>query len=98
MIWRLGEAELAKLGIALAGDNPVKTILTFPGVPKELKGMWEETARGYLEKDLRRRHYLVPGIKALRYRRISPGRKICPSARRWPIRRSRPMPATGNVA
>ncbi|MBU6451666.1 MAG: competence/damage-inducible protein A [Cyanobacteria bacterium REEB67] len=52
MIWRLGPEELALIGIEAdqSGQWPVKTILTFPGVPRELKGMWEETARGYLEK------------------------------------------------
>jgi nicotinamide-nucleotide amidase len=50
IIWRLGPRELAKLGLSFDQSAPVKTILTFPGVPKELKGMWEETARGYLEK------------------------------------------------
>jgi nicotinamide-nucleotide amidase len=52
MIWRLRPEELAMIGVEpdANGQWPVKTILTFPGVPRELKGMWEETARGYLEK------------------------------------------------
>ncbi|MBS2009961.1 MAG: competence/damage-inducible protein A [Cyanobacteria bacterium SZAS TMP-1] len=48
IIWTLGPAELAVLGLQ---DVPtVKSILTFPGVPSELKGMWAGTARGYLEE------------------------------------------------
>ena len=50
MIWRLTAEQLAAIGIESQSGDAVKTILTFPGVPKELKGMWEETARGYLEK------------------------------------------------
>jgi len=47
IIWRLGPAELAHLGLE---EGPVpKTVLTFPGVPSELKGMWAGTARAYLE-------------------------------------------------
>jgi len=47
IIWTLGAEELAILGLK---DVPtVKSILTFPGVPSELKGMWAATARGTLE-------------------------------------------------
>jgi nicotinamide-nucleotide amidase len=57
IIWRLGPQELAVLGLpgpdvgqgGSADPLPIKSILTFPGVPSELKGMWAETARGYLE-------------------------------------------------
>lgn len=50
MIWQLGGQELAVLGIDGASfEGPVKSILTFPGVPSELKGMWAGSARGYLE-------------------------------------------------
>jgi nicotinamide-nucleotide amidase len=50
MIWRLGPAQLAVLGLDPASSQATpKSILTFPGVPSELKGMWAETARGYLE-------------------------------------------------
>ncbi len=49
MIWQLGPAELARLGLEGEAVTTVKSILTFPGVPSELKGMWAETARGYLE-------------------------------------------------
>lgn len=55
VIWRLSEEHLAFAGISNAsadsGQAPlVKSILTFPGVPLEMRGMWEQTARGYLEK------------------------------------------------
>lgn len=54
VIWRLSAENLAFAGIEVGpdygkGDN-IKSILTFPGVPVEMRGMWEETARGYLEK------------------------------------------------
>lgn len=42
IIWKLSEKELSKLGIA--DSNRERLILTFPGVPTELKGMWRETA------------------------------------------------------
>ena len=48
IIWTLGPDELAILG--LKDVATVKSILTFPGVPSELKGMWAATARGYLEE------------------------------------------------
>lgn len=49
MIWRLSPENLAFAGLTDSGT--VKSVLTFPGVPSEMKGMWAETARGYLEKN-----------------------------------------------
>jgi nicotinamide-nucleotide amidase len=45
IIWRLSSELLAKYGL-LPGP---KVILTFPGVPRELYPMWEETARHFLQ-------------------------------------------------
>ncbi len=47
IIWRLSEAELKKADIV--DPSRQRTIMTFPGVPSEMKSMWAETARPYLE-------------------------------------------------
>ncbi len=46
IIWTLDKTLLEKAGI----ENPEKArfILTFPGVPSEMKAMWEATARKFL--------------------------------------------------
>jgi nicotinamide-nucleotide amidase len=47
LIWRLGKETLAQAGI----EEPEREriILTFPGVPRELKAMWRETAAPFLQ-------------------------------------------------
>ncbi len=47
IIWRLSEADLKKADIV--DPSRQRTIMTFPGVPSEMKSMWAETARPYLE-------------------------------------------------
>jgi nicotinamide-nucleotide amidase len=49
MIWRVLEADLRKAEII--EPTRQRTILTFPGVPSELKSMWVETARPYLQSN-----------------------------------------------
>lgn len=46
IIWILRQDELSSMGIA----DPQRTryVLTFPGVPSEMKSMWSETARPFL--------------------------------------------------
>jgi len=46
MIWKLGEAELTKIGLKDASKPRV--ILTFPGVPRELTEMWHQIAVPFL--------------------------------------------------
>jgi nicotinamide-nucleotide amidase len=48
LIWRLGKEVLARVGI----EEPEKEriVLTFPGVPRELKAMWRETAAPFLQR------------------------------------------------
>lgn len=48
IIWRIEAKLLEAAGIADASRE--RYILTFPGVPSELKAMWQETAREFLEK------------------------------------------------
>lgn len=54
IVWNLQKADLDGVGIdssyvsALGRGNPYRVILTFPGVPSELKAMWTETAAPYL--------------------------------------------------
>ena len=45
IIWQLSNELLAQLN----QTSPGKVILTFPGVPRELYAMWEETARPFLQ-------------------------------------------------
>lgn len=47
IIWRVSEADLRKADIV--DPSRPRTIMTFPGVPSEMKAMWAETARPYLE-------------------------------------------------
>ncbi|MBS1954798.1 MAG: competence/damage-inducible protein A [Cyanobacteria bacterium SZAS-4] len=47
IIWKVSEADLKKADI-VEPSRP-RTIMTFPGVPSEMKSMWAETARPYLE-------------------------------------------------
>jgi nicotinamide-nucleotide amidase len=46
IIWKLGESELAKIG--LKDSSKPRVILTFPGVPRELHAMWNEVAVPFL--------------------------------------------------
>jgi nicotinamide-nucleotide amidase len=46
VVWRLSPENLAHAGIKSSGLT--KTVLTFPGVPSELKAMWQGTAYNYL--------------------------------------------------
>ncbi|HMY51499.1 MAG TPA: competence/damage-inducible protein A [Candidatus Obscuribacter sp.] len=56
IVWQLQKADLDGVGIdssyvsAFGRDNPYRVILTFPGVPSELKAMWTETAAPYLAR------------------------------------------------
>ncbi len=56
IVWKLQKADLDAVGIdssyvsTLGRDNPYRVILTFPGVPSELKAMWTETAAPYLAR------------------------------------------------
>lgn len=47
IIWKVSEADLKKADIV--DPSRPRTIMTFPGVPSEMKSMWAETARPYLE-------------------------------------------------
>lgn len=47
IIWKVTEADLKKAGIS--EPSRPRTIMTFPGVPSEMKAMWAETARPYIE-------------------------------------------------
>jgi len=49
VVWRLSPENLAHA--AIVAGNKVKTVLTFPGVPSELKAMWQGTAYDYLAKN-----------------------------------------------
>jgi nicotinamide-nucleotide amidase len=49
IVWRLSEEELKKAGIQNP-DRP-RYIFTFPGVPSEMKRMWQETARPFLDRE-----------------------------------------------
>lgn len=46
IIWSIGEENLRKIGVS----DPARKryIITFPGVPGEMKGMWMETAKPFL--------------------------------------------------
>lgn len=46
IIWKIGPASLKELGIA--DPERQRVILTFPGVPGEMKKMWQETAKSFL--------------------------------------------------
>jgi nicotinamide-nucleotide amidase len=46
ILWQIDQATCRRAGLADM-DNP-RTILTFPGVPRELKAMWRETAIPFL--------------------------------------------------
>jgi nicotinamide-nucleotide amidase len=49
VVWRLSPENLAYAGISPSTPSAVtKTVLTFPGVPSELKAMWQGTAYNYL--------------------------------------------------
>lgn len=50
IIWSLSEQDLSAAGVL----NPEKPryVLTFPGVPSEMKRMWEESARSFLTRNL----------------------------------------------
>lgn len=59
LIWKLTKDDLDKHGISskyqitdngLPTFSPFRTIMTFPGVPSELKAMWAETAAPYVLK------------------------------------------------
>jgi nicotinamide-nucleotide amidase len=47
IIWRVSEAVLQAADIV--DPSRTRTIMTFPGVPSELKSMWADTARPYLQ-------------------------------------------------
>ncbi|CAN5594045.1 competence/damage-inducible protein A [soil metagenome] len=49
VVWRLSPENLAHAGIKDSGVT--KTVLTFPGVPSELKAMWQGTAYNYLAEN-----------------------------------------------
>lgn len=49
IIWKLKEAELSKLGVV--EPQRERLILTFPGVPVELKEMWREIAAPLLQQE-----------------------------------------------
>jgi len=46
IVWDVPRTQLKKIGV----DADRRLILTFPGVPSELKHMWAETARGMLRE------------------------------------------------
>lgn len=50
IIWKMGEPELRMAGIT---DNPrrCRYVLTFPGVPAEMKAMWKQTAQPFLARE-----------------------------------------------
>ncbi len=48
VLWQIPENLCTRIG--LIKSKLPRTILTFPGVPRELKAMWQETAFGYLSK------------------------------------------------
>ena len=54
IIWELNLSELVAKGIlpddAISGGSGYCTVITFPGVPYELRKMWQETVRDYLMK------------------------------------------------
>ncbi|RTL46088.1 MAG: competence/damage-inducible protein A [Candidatus Melainabacteria bacterium] len=47
IVWKVSESDLRKAEIV--DPSRPRTILTFPGVPSEMKAMWAETARPYLQ-------------------------------------------------
>ncbi len=49
VVWRLSPENLAHAGIKPSAMT--KTVLTFPGVPSELKAMWQGTAYNYLAEN-----------------------------------------------
>lgn len=47
MIWKVSTDLLKKAGVS--DSSRQRIILTFPGVPSELKNMWQQTAKNYLQ-------------------------------------------------
>ncbi|MBX9691286.1 MAG: competence/damage-inducible protein A [Cyanobacteria bacterium] len=54
IIWRIGPELMQRLQSAHGAENVnrTSTLITFPGVPSELKTMWNQTVSGYLERNL----------------------------------------------
>jgi nicotinamide-nucleotide amidase len=92
IIWKIDKQECNRIRA-----KPPKTILTFPGVPRELKAMWHETAAPFLSQNYSEgvtwsrelKHYGI-GESALaeKYAHLLalPSPTVAPYAGRWECR------------